>query len=302
MHKKPIALLALLLAILFIASCADTTNTTTTQPQGDGNMVLANMVYGPHERNTLDLILPEDAGDEIGLALFIHGGAWIGGAKEEFSSYVLHFSDNMQIACASINYRYISNETDLLDILDDIDAALAFIRQAAELRGISINKVLLSGTSAGAHLSMLYAYRCKDTAPIQPAAVFSFCGPTDLFDGNYYYDGALGTVESVCDLMSKACGKTFTMATKDNAKAELDAVSPCTYVSESICPTAICHGEKDSVVPYSNALKILDAFEQYGVKYDFISFPNSDHDLGSDPDCMERAFALLAEYIETYIK
>lgn len=298
MSKKFFPVFALILALIFTISCAN----TGTETEDATKMVFENLSYGNHERNVLDLALPKNVTGDIGLVLFIHGGAWIMGDKAEYSAFVRQYAEELQVATAAINYRYISESVHMDDILDDIDAALVKIKKTAAERGLNINKVLLTGASAGAHLSMLYAYRYKDTAPVKPAAVFSFCGPTNLYDDNFYVDGALGTVEEICALMSFACGENFTTDTKDAAKDALDTVSPLTYISADICPTAICHGEKDSIVPYSNALRILEAFEQHGVEYDFISFPNSDHDLSGDPDCTQQAFTLLRNYAQTYLK
>lgn len=264
--------------------------------------VYEDLSYGSHERNILDLALPKNSDGEIGLVLFIHGGAWIEGNKDGYAGGISYCANSMGIAGAALNYRYLSEDVSIHEIIDDIDTALAKIKATAAENGITIKKVLLTGSSAGAHLSMLYAYKCKDTAPIKPAAVFSYCGPTDLYDTNFYYNNAMGDAAFVCNLMSLACGQDFTIDTKDNAKAALDAVSPLTYVASDICPTAICHGQKDTIVPYSNATSIIAAFEQYGVEYDFISYPNSDHDLGSDPDCAEQANDLLFEYALTYLK
>ena len=36
--------------------------------------------YGTHERQVVDLCVPHDASGDLGMVLFIHGGAWIAGA------------------------------------------------------------------------------------------------------------------------------------------------------------------------------------------------------------------------------
>ncbi len=264
--------------------------------------VFANVSYGNHERQVLDLAIPKDNDGEVGLILFIHGGAWIAGDKNGYKDALSHCANNEGIAAAALSYRYIDENISIHDIADDIDAALSTIKSTGEKKGVKINKVLLTGSSAGAHLSMFYAYARKDTAPITPAAVCSYCGPTDLYDDNFYYENALGDTNTMCTLMSWACGKNFTIDTKDSAKAALYSVSPIAYVNESTVPTILCHGEKDTIVPYSNALSIAEKFEQYGVTYDFISYPNSDHDLGSDPDCAKEADRLLREYLDRYVK
>ncbi len=264
--------------------------------------VYANLSYGSYQRQFVDLAIPDDNAGEVGLILFIHGGGWLAGDKDIYKDALSNTANNFGYAAAALNYRYLSKNVDMFDIADDIDSALAIIKEKAKENGVEINKVLLTGGSAGGHLSMFYAYSKKDTAPITPTAVVSYSGPTDLYDDNFYFNNPLGTTEFICKLFSMGCGQSFTYEEKDKVKDALYGVSPISYVDESTVPTVICHGMKDSVVPYSNALSIVEKFEQYGVTYDFISYPNSEHGLESDPDCAKQADRLLLEYAEKYLK
>lgn len=273
---------------------------TDSQPQYDCQQFY-NVAYGTHERQVVDFFIPNDASGDLGMVLFIHGGAWMAGDKESYDAGSIYCATGLDIAGATLNYRYISEDVSILDILDDIDAALAVIKEKGNELGVNINKVLLTGDSAGGHLSMLYAYARKNTAPIAPVAVVSNSGPTDLYDDNFYHNNTLGNEAVMSDLFSKACGQKFTYDTKENAKEALLKVSPIYYVNENTVPTIINHGEKDSIVPYSNALSIVEKFEQYSVEYDFVSYPNSNHDLGNDPDCSDKTNDLLFEYVAKYL-
>ena len=258
--------------------------------------------YGTHERQVVDLCIPNDASGDLGLVLFIHGGAWISGDKESYDSGMNYGASNLGIATASVNYRYIADDVDILDILDDIDAALAEIRKKGNNVGVNINKVLLTGDSAGGHLSLLYAYARKTTAPITPVAVVSNSGPTDLYDDNFYHNNALGDEATTCDLMSKACGQRFTYETKESVKQALYSVSPINYVSADCVPTVINHGNADSIVPFSNALTLDALLTQYGVEHVLNVYEGADHDLGKDDAAKERADELLLGYIERFLK
>ena len=72
-------------------------------------------------------------------------------------------------------------------------------------------------------------------------------------------------------------------------------------MNENTVPTVINHGQKDTIVPYSNATAIVEKFEQYGVTYNFNSYPNSGHELDSDPENKQVADDLLYKYITTYL-
>lgn len=258
--------------------------------------------YGTHERQVVDLCVPDDASGNLGLVLFIHGGAWIAGDKESYHSGMNYGASSLGIATASVNYRYISDTSDIHDILDDIDAALAKIKQTGQSVGVNINKVLLTGDSAGGHLSLLYAYARKSTAPITPVAVISNSGPTDLYDDNFYHNNAIGDEAVMSDLMSKACGQRFTYETKESAKAALYSVSPVSYVSADSVPTVINHGNADSIVPFSNALALDALLTQYGVEHVLNVYDGADHDLGKDDAAKDRADELLFGYIDRFLK
>lgn len=260
------------------------------------------MAYGTHERQVVDLCIPDDASGDLGMVLFIHGGAWIAGDKGSYEGGMNYGASSLGIATASTNYRYLSEDVDILDILDDIDAALAKIKEKGAEVGVNINKVLLTGDSAGAHLSLLYAYARKNTAPITPVAVVSNSGPTDLYDDNFYHNNALGDEAVISDLMSKACGQRFTYETKESAKAALYSVSPVDYVSADCVPTVINHGSADTIVPFSNAQTLDALLTEYGVEHVLNVYQGADHDLGKDDAAKERADELLFGYIDRFLK
>lgn len=258
--------------------------------------------YGTHERQVVDLFIPDDASGDLGLVLFIHGGAWIAGDKESYEGGMEYGATELGIATASVNYRYISDDVDLLDVLDDIDAALTAIKDKGNEVGVNINKVLLTGDSAGGHLSLLYAYAKKNTAPVTPVAVISNSGPTDLYDDNFYHNNVLGDETVVCDLLSKACGQRFTYDTKESAKTALYSVSPIAYVSADCVPTVINHGTADTIVPFSNAVTLDALLTQYGVEHVLNVYDGADHDLGKDDEAKKKADELLFGYIDRFLK
>lgn len=263
-----------------------------------------NEKYGTEQRQVLDLYIPKNNDGSCGLILFIHGGAWIAGDKSDAYSEdtFKYISDDLGMAAATINYRYISETTDVNDILDDIDAALKTIKAKGAENNVDINRVMLTGTSAGAHLSLLYAYARKSTAPITPTCVVSYCAPTNLADPNFYYNNNMGDTAFICQLMSAACGYTFTESTFSEAIPYLNSVSPLSYVSSDTVPTAMAHGTKDDTVPYSNATALDAKLTEFGVKHDFVTYPNSNHSLTNDPDCQQQMNDLMYNYAMAYVK
>lgn len=257
--------------------------------------------YGTHERQVLDLYFPKETDGEIGLVLSIHGGAWIAGDKSSYTDMAKSLAKEQGIAAATINYRYLSENTTMSDILDDIEAAVKCIKETALSQGVTINAIITTGHSAGGHLSMLYAYARNDVSAIPVKAVVSYAGPTDMLDENFFINNDLG-VQNVEMLLSWATGETVTQATIGNFEEQIKEVSPLYYVNKNTVPTIINHGQKDTIVPYSNAVSLAAAFEAAGAEYIFNTYPNSGHGLDADNAISSETDNQFREYINTYLK
>lgn len=261
---------------------------------------ITNIAYGENDSQTLNLNLPKGKTGTVGLILMIHGGAWIAGDKETYDDELEYWCEKYGYATASINYRYASDDTHCDDILQDISSSLQKIKDLASEKSINIEKVLLTGISAGAHLSLLYAYKCQE-APIKPVAVVNYVAPTDLSDLNFF-DG--GSIMDCFDIFSKLCDVTVTTENYKTKEIQdkLLQCSPINFVNGNSVPTVICHGKKDNIVPYSNATTLKNRLDFFGVKNDFVIFENSGHGLKDDKKQTKKAKKLMKQYAETYLK
>lgn len=270
------------------------------------NITYFDLSYGEHERHTIDLCIPGKT-KRTGLVLYIHGGAWIAGDKDMYRDTIEEISEKFGVACAAMNYRYICDTVDINDIMDDVDAAMVCIKETGKKHGVDIDRSILTGGSAGANLSLLYAYSRVEGSAIPPVAVMSDCGPTDLTDDYYYYNpelgkgNAIGDEKFVSQLLSWACGTEVTYETRAEAAEAIKKVSPLYYVSENTVPTIINHGTKDDIVPFRNAVELDKKLTECGVEHYFNVYPNSDHGLANDPDCKEKSMQQFYSFIEKYL-
>ena len=264
--------------------------------------IYQNLAYGEHERQNLDLYIPKKHDGEVGLILMIHGGAWIAGDKSSYSEAIKNWSDNHGYVAASINYRYLSYEVSFDDILDDIESALYCIKAKAAEKGINIDKMLLSGHSAGGHLSMLYAYARKASSPIAPAAVVNDSGPTDLLDPNFHNEKATDDLKNLyTQIASLVYGEPLTLEQAYLANDLLKKASPLYYIDANTVPTVVNHGMKDEIVPYSNAVSLESKLAECGVAHIMNPYPNSGHGLESDPEVKAKSSVDFIEYAKTYL-
>ncbi|HBH51384.1 MAG TPA: lipase [Planctomycetaceae bacterium] len=112
---------------------------------------LANIAYGPHERQVLDFWQAAGTGARP-LLVFIHGGGWITGDKGQKMPLLKPFLDQ-GISCAAINYR-LAPEHPLPAPVHDAARAVQFLRFKAREWQIDETRIGLTGPSAGACTSM----------------------------------------------------------------------------------------------------------------------------------------------------
>ncbi len=264
--------------------------------------VLKDISYGEHERHKLDIYIPETPRITEGLVMIIHGGGWVGGDRSVHIPDAERWSEKGYI-CGIMNYRYVCKNINVFDELDDIASALKKAKEICAERGCKIKKVLLSGGSAGAHLSLLYAYTRAEDSPLMPVAVFCDCPPVDCSQPDFLM-GLSGEFESwKYEVLSFCCSEKINKKTLSGERAQkaLQKISPINYVSEKAVPTAVCHGLHDELVPYRQVLEFTDVLNNYNVRHDMLTFKNSGHALDKDPGTRAESWELMQRYIEKYL-
>lgn len=271
------------------------------------NRIFLNEYYAKdkNERQKYDLVFPKKAQGNMGLVLCIHGGGWVAGSKDEYTKALFQVSEEKGVAAACMNYRYVSENVNYDDVLDDITSALTAIKAKGAKYGINFDKVLLTGISAGGHLSLLYAYTKKDVAPIEPVCVVELCGPTDL-ENPFFYSvenrvGASVGVEYFRNIISNGIGFNIDLNNFDTTRAAMKKYSPINYIDENTVPTVIGQGTADDIVPYQNSVDLDKRLTEFNVEHTFISFPNSNHEC-EDKESMSEIMKLFFGYIDTYLK
>lgn len=278
---------------------------------GSDVIIYRDMPYGTDaERQILDMNIPKSVKGEANMILFIHGGAWCEGSKNDYRPTLNEFA-KQGIICAAINYRYCGepNNATIYDIMDDISVALKKIKTIAKLNGIDLKGVMLDGGSAGAHLSLMYAYSKADEAPVTPVAVIARAPATDFTDMTFY-DGSLHKIDpdkwyipkkEWCTHLSFMTGEKITRLNLKRKTDVLYDISPIKYVNENSVPTIIAHGTKDTVLPYANSVALDKKLTEYGVEHEFITYNGAWHGLQDCPEGDAAFTKVYQEYIQKYV-
>ena len=111
--------------------------------------VKSNLSYGPAPQHLLDLYLAEEPGAP--LIVWVHGGAWRSGSKDNVPIEALV---GRGYNIASVEYR-LSPVARFPAQVHDIKAAIRYLRGHAEEYGYDGSRFAIAGSSAGGHLAAL---------------------------------------------------------------------------------------------------------------------------------------------------
>jgi acetyl esterase/lipase len=140
-----------------------------------GQTITYRMVDG--ESLDADVYLPvagPASGPHAPVVIAIHGGAWKGGARRAYREIGPFLADAGYVVM-SIDYRLVRGERNRYPAsVDDVRAAIAYVREHAAAWNADPGRIALMGDSAGGHLAAL-------TALTQPG-VTAFIGVFGIYD------------------------------------------------------------------------------------------------------------------------
>jgi len=219
-----------------------------------GYEVLHDRTYAERSSGPLkgDLYLP-DTDVPAPVVVMIHGGGWRNGGVDDMARFARRVAE-AGFAVFNITYR-LAPEHKFPAQLEDVRAAVRWLRSSAAVYNIDPDRIGAWGYSAGAHLAMLLGAvgddALNDAGPTAPSArvavVVAGAGPTDLreYPDNHY----------VADLMPEdADGRLFNLA------------SPVASVSPDDAPMFLYHGRRDMIVGYHNSVNMYRTLRAAGVE------------------------------------
>jgi acetyl esterase/lipase len=220
----------------------------------------------------LDLHLPP-SGPDRPVILFIHGGAWMFGSRRHGGpAFEDGFFDRLVeagFAVASVDYR-LSGEAIFPAQLNDVKAAVRWLRRHAPEHGLDGTRIVAWGDSAGAHLAALLGLTGDDAdlegteESSEVTAVIDWYGPADLTTMQAQRPpGASLDHETPESPEGRLIGGRVS-ALPDAARA----ASPIGYVRPGAPPFQIKHGADDTTVPCAQSEQLAAALRAAGVSVD----------------------------------
>lgn len=268
-------LMTTLLLLTWIAaanSYAQQTPAAWTAHLEDGYRVVPNVTYltASNYEAKLDLYLARSADTPRPTILFIHGGGWVNGVKEGSVLSLLPYLA-MGLNVVNVEYR-LARIAQAPAAVEDCRCALRWVIRNAKTYGIDVDRLVVTGQSAGGHLALMTGMlpesagldrQCPGTEELEVAAIVNWYGITDVND---LLEGPNMKPYAVAWLGSRM----------DRAEAAT-RVSPLTYVRAGLPPVFTIHGDADPTVPYAHATRLHKALDAAGVPNELMTTPGGTH-------------------------
>jgi arylformamidase len=207
----------------------------------------ADLRYGPTADETLDWF-PTAAGAPV--LVFVHGGAWRGGRKAQYS-----FPAEPLVAAGAhyvaLDFACIPSVR-LPEMAAQVRRGIAWVSANARRFGADPGRLHLAGHSSGAHLAAVAAL--AEPAPVVRSAL---C--------------VSGTYDLRATLLSSR-GAYIAVS-----REEEDALSPCRHAGRLPCPVTIACGERESPEFRRMALEFDAALRRAGRPSELVVAPGLNH-------------------------
>lgn len=279
-----VAILALVSLSASIYLFAQQATTPTLLQIADRYWMQPDVVYGSANNTPLklDIWYPRDSQNPTPTLVYMHGGGWIFGSKE---GAVYQFLPYLERGWRVVNVEYRMAGNSLAPgSVEDTRCALRWIYRNALQYKFDTSKIVLTGHSAGGHLSLItgmlpdgttldnrcYADAKYGDVPIKVAAIVNWYGISD-----------------VNDLIQGPNLKNYAvmwMGSMPNAAEVARSVSPLSYVRMGLPPIISIHGDKDDVVPYQHATRLHDALTKGGDINKLVTVKGGGHGMFAQSD------------------
>lgn len=236
----------LVLTALFIAAlltaCQPTQVLNTVVPSGTYERQQG-VPYGNHERQRMDIYVPTETPVRKNVIVFVYGGAWDQGSKEQFEFVGQAFARLGYITVLP-NYR-LYPDVEFPDFIHDVAMAVSETNRHLPQACGSEPQFILAGHSAGAHTAALLIADPDylNNHGINLSQIHGFIGMSGPYD---------------LPLDHERVAEKFT-------KVEGDEANPIALTHAGMPPALLLHGESDTVAAPFHTERFSAQLRQSGV-------------------------------------
>ena len=218
----------------------------------------------------LDLYVPKDLKKPAPVLVWIHGGGWGRLSKDSISGQIIPY---LELGWIVVNVDYRLTAAGLAPAaVQDCRAALRWIATNAKRLNANLQRIVLSGTSAGGHLALI-------TGMLPSGVAFDTLGEVNQTPHVAAIVNHYG-ITDVNDLLGGTNRKGYAVAwigEQPNKNEVAKTVSPLTYVRKDLPPIFSVQGDADPTVPYSHSVRLHAALDSVGVPNERMTIPGGQH-------------------------
>lgn len=211
----------------------------------------------------LDVSIPNGEGP-FPAAILVHGGGWVRGDKRIDVTPLFKPLADAGIAWFSINYRLAADPLHFGVAIDDVDAAIRFVKDHAAEYRVDPDRIALIGESAGGQLAGMAALN----SGVSVKAVVLLYAPTDLV--------SLLNVASEL-LPASILDRLKGTPLEGLLLSRLAQLSPITRLRAGMPPFLLIHGTADPLVPFEQSRAMCRKMESVGASCELFPVPGAGH-------------------------
>ncbi|HLJ15847.1 MAG TPA: alpha/beta hydrolase [Bryobacteraceae bacterium] len=258
---------------------------------GSEYQVFSNLTYvvASNYEAKLDIYKRRDTTAPQPTLIYIHGGGWVGGSKEQSLMSLMPW---FEMGWNVVNVEYRLGRVALAPAaVEDCLCALRYVTTQANKYNIDTNRLVLTGESAGGHLALTTGMipesagldrECPGVPLPKVAAIIDWYGITDVVD--------------LLDGPNRKAYAVQWLASQPNREEIARRVSPLTYVRPGLPPVLAIQGDADPTVPYQHSVRLTEALSKVDVPNQLLTIPGGKHG-GFSPEERTRIFATIHEFL-----
>ena len=262
----------------------------------DGFSVTSDIVYAqPGVKELKYDIYSPDKANNLPIIVIIHGGGWRSNDEDIMRGMARQFTKGGNYVVASTDYRWQGtldgDETPnkMNDLIEDVYGAIVHIMEHAEKYGGDANTLLLTGDSAGGHLSAAAAtmpHMIGDGGFGEAEAVYEYL--PSYMPVNKSADQVRNEVTSAIKGVAPSYGVfEFNMpnirqmlSLMNSPDAAIEAISPMNNIpkaSERSVPHYLVRGTQDPLISDENVTAYMNALVQKGQRVEYVQVGGASH-------------------------
>ena len=263
----PRKLFAVTLALIALIACTPAALESTGLSAVSANAGLeginrvADLTYGPLERQKLDVYQPKNAKTARPVIVFTYGGGFKSGSKNEYGFVAEAFS-SLGYVTVIFDYRLYPQAT-WPAYLEDGAQAVAWVGKEIGKYGGDPNRILIAGHSAGAYIAAMLAVnpeylRAANVPDGTIKAALTFSGAYEFWNANRKANGGFIGAD-IQEVMGPA--------------ETAPQTQPINYVEKNAPPFVIVHGTDDGLLEPAQAKAMKKKLEAAKVSVIYLEYP-----------------------------